>query len=246
MTAGQGLAAEHNAAGFEPERDDVFARIAGRYDLLCDLFSLGMHRLWKRGMAKRMLQHSGEVLLDVASGTGDIPLRLVKRGGRPRELWVTDISSGMLDIARRKLERHKIGLSFGLFNAENLVEVSSASVDAYSISFGMKICNRLDVIREAFRVLKPGGRFYCLEAARIPAPWLHALYLAYMSWCMPLIGRLATGGDASAYQYLLQGLRGFPDQQTFMQELEAAGFIDVSWRDMTFGIVALHEGRKPG
>jgi demethylmenaquinone methyltransferase/2-methoxy-6-polyprenyl-1,4-benzoquinol methylase len=129
MTVGGQPAEKLNAADFEPQRDDVFARIAGRYDLLCDLFSLGMHRLWKRGMARQMSQHPGDVVLDVASGTGDIPLRLAQRGGRPRELWVTDISTGMLDIARRK---------FGLFDAEKLSEVSSASIDVYSISFGMR------------------------------------------------------------------------------------------------------------
>jgi demethylmenaquinone methyltransferase/2-methoxy-6-polyprenyl-1,4-benzoquinol methylase len=104
----------------------------------------------------------------------------------------------------------------------------------------------VEVVREAFRVLKRGGYFYCLEAARIPWAWLHKLYLAYMGWCMPLIGRIATGGDASAYQYLLRGVRDFPDQRTFAAELEAAGFAEVAWRNMTFGIVALHMGRKPG
>jgi demethylmenaquinone methyltransferase / 2-methoxy-6-polyprenyl-1,4-benzoquinol methylase len=235
-----------NAAGFEPQQDDVFARIGGRYDLLCDLFSLGMHRLWKRGMAKQMSRHPGDVVLDVASGTGDIPLRLARTGGRPRELWVTDISAGMLEIAKRKLDGCDVNLQFALRNSERLTEVAPSSVDVYSISFGMKICNRAEVVREAFRVLRPGGYFYCLEAARIPLPWLHALYLAYMGWCTPLIGRIATGGDASAYQYLLRGLRDFPGQHTFAAELEAAGFAEVGWRNMTFGIVALHVGRKPG
>jgi demethylmenaquinone methyltransferase/2-methoxy-6-polyprenyl-1,4-benzoquinol methylase len=246
MTAAGQLAEKLNAAGFEPRRDDVFARIAGRYDLLCDLFSLGMHRMWKRGMARQMSQHPGDVVLDVASGTGDIPMRLVRRGGRPRELWVTDISSGMLDIAERKLKACNVNLQFALRDAEKLSEVSASSVDVYSISFGMKICNRAEVVREAFRVLKPGGYFYCLEAARIPWGWLHRMYLAYMGWCMPLIGRIATGGDASAYLYLLRGVRDFPDQRTFAMELEEAGFAEVSWRNMTFGIVALHVGRKPG
>lgn len=243
----EGKTATHlNAAGFRSERDDVFGRIAGRYDLLCDLFSVGMHRLWKRGMARRMSRHPGEVVLDVASGTGDIPLRLARRGGRPRELMVTDISDNMLAMARRKLESCGVNLSFRILDAENLVELPDGSVDVYSISFGMKICDRARVVREAMRVLKPGGRFYCLEAARIPARWLHAVYLAYMSWCMPLIGRIATGGDASAYLYLLRGVREFPDQREFAGELRDAGFADVGWRNMTLGIVALHEGRKPG
>jgi ubiquinone/menaquinone biosynthesis methyltransferase len=152
----------------------------------------------------------------------------------------------MLDIAKRKLERFGVNLKFALHDAEKLSEVPSSSVDVYSISFGMKICNRTDVVRKAFRVLRPGGYFYCLEAARIPLPWLHAAYLVYMGWCMPLIGRIATGGDASVYQYLLRGVRDFPDQRTFAAELQAAGFTEVSWRNMTFGIVALHVGRKLG
>lgn len=235
-----------NAAGFAPDRDDVFARIARRYDLLCDLFSFDIHRLWKGGMARQMARHPGDVVLDVASGTGDIPLRLARRGGRSGELWGTDISAGMLDIAKRKLAICDVNLKYALFDAEKLSDVASESVDVYSISFGMKICNRAEVLREAFRVLKPGGSFYCLEAARIPLPWLHAAYLAYMGWCMPLIGAIATGGDKSAYQYLLRGVRDFPNQTSFAAEMAAAGFADVSWRNMTFGIVALHVGRKPG
>lgn len=247
MTAEQpaGLTGESgNAAGFASSADNVFSRIAGRYDLLCDLFSLGMHRLWKRGMAKRMARHPGAVVLDVASGTGDIPLRLLARGGAPKSLFVTDLCEQMLAIARRRLASAP-NIAFAMVDAERMEGWAPESVDVYSISFGMKICDRQAVMEEAFRVLKPGGTFYCLEAARIQMPWLHALYLAYMGWCMPLIGRLATGGDASAYLYLLRGVREFPDQASFASELEATGFRDVSWRNMTFGIVALHEARKP-
>lgn len=234
-----------NAASFAPERDDVFARIAGRYDLLCDLFSFGIHRLWKRGMARAMAQHPGEVVLDLAAGTGDIPLRLLKRGGQPRELWVTDISEGMLAIARPKLEGKDPSIRFELLDAENLHQIPDASIDLCSMSFGMKICDRARVIREVYRVLRPDGRFYCLEAARIPVPALHSLYLLYMGWCMPLIGRIATGGDRSAYLYLLRGVREFPDQKSFAAELTSIGFHGVSWRNMTLGIVALHEALKP-
>ena len=233
-----------NAAAFTPAQDDVFARIAGRYDLLCDLFSFGIHRLWKRGMASAIAKHRGDVLLDLASGTGDIPVRLLRGGGAPRELWVTDISEGMLAIARPKLEGLD-AVRFALLDAENLHQIADASIDICSMSFGMKICDRRKVMREVYRVLRPGGRFYCLEAARITVPGLHTLYLAYMSWCMPLIGRIATGGDRSAYLYLLRGVRDFPDQKALAAELLAAGYTAVTWRNMTLGIVALHEAGKP-
>jgi demethylmenaquinone methyltransferase/2-methoxy-6-polyprenyl-1,4-benzoquinol methylase len=239
-------APDANAAAFAPARDDVFSRIAGRYDLLCDLFSFGIHRLWKRRMARVIARHRGDIVLDLASGTGDIPVRLLGRGGAPRELWVTDISEDMLAIARPKLEGLNAGIRFALLDAENLHQIADASIDVCSMSFGMKICDRQKVMREVARVLRPGGRFYCLEAARITVPGLHMLYLAYMSWCMPLIGRIATGGDRSAYLYLLRGVREFPAQKTLAAEFTAAGYTAVSWRNMTLGIVALHEAQKPG
>jgi ubiquinone/menaquinone biosynthesis C-methylase UbiE len=113
------------------------------------------------------------------------------------------------------------------------------------MSFGMKICDRARVMAEAHRVLKPGGRFLCLEAARIPVPWVHAAYLKYMDWCLPLIGRLAAEGDRSAYDYLLRGVHGFPEQQALVRELEAVGFESVRYTNLTLGIVALHEAVKP-
>lgn len=234
-----------NAASFSPGRDNVFARIAGRYDRLCDVFSLGIHRLWKSHMAWRMAAHADETTLDVASGTGDIPYRMLRRGPAPRTYWVTDICPEMLALAREKLSDAPNGVRFALCNAEHLADFGDATIDVYSISFGMKICDRRKVVAEAFRVLKPGGRFYCLEAARIPAGPLHAAYLAYMDWCMPLIGRLAASGDASAYEYLLRGVHGFPDQNAFVAELRNAGFASVSYTNLTFGIVALHEATKP-
>jgi len=235
-----------NAAAFSAAAADVFARIAGRYDRLCDLFSLGIHRLWKAHMAARMRSHDAAVALDVASGTGDIPFRLFGGELRIGTLWVTDLSPQMLAIARAKLEGGHPAIRFALCDAERLEAFAAGSVDLYSISFGMKICDRAAVIDEAYRVLRPGGMFYCLEAARIPFRPLHAAYLAYMDWCMPLIGRLAADGDAAAYEYLLRGVHDFPDQETFAAELRAAGFEAVSYRNLTFGIVALHEARKPG
>ncbi len=234
-----------NAAIFSPDRDDVFARIAGRYDRLCDIFSLGIHRIWKESMARRVAAFEGAVVLDAASGTGDIPLRLLRRGSRTEAIWVTDLCPQMLDMARVKLAGYGGRVRIMQRNAECLREVENASVDVFTISFGMKICDRTKVTAEALRVLRPGGNFLCFEAARIPIPLFHAAYLKYMDWCLPLIGRLAANGDKSAYDYLLRGVHGFPDQKTLVGELESAGFEQVRYRNLTFGIVALHEAVKP-
>jgi len=237
-----------NAASFDPGSDNVFARIAGRYDRLCDFFSLYIHRLWKSRMAAEIARHPGQVVLDVASGTGDIPLRVLRRlsggNGAGRTIWVTDICPEMLAIARPKLEGFP-GVKIAGADAHALGDFAANSVDLYSMSFGMKICDRKRAIAEAFRVLKPGGTFFCLEAARIPAAPLHALYLAYMRWCMPIVGRIATGGDASAYGYLLKGVHDFPAQREFCREIEDFGFRDVAYRNLSFGIVALHTATKP-
>lgn len=232
-----------NAAAFDPGADDVFARIAGRYDRLCDIFSLFAHRLWKARMAARMAREGGEIALDVASGTGDIPVRLLRQPGGPRRILVTDICPQMLAQAEPKL-RSAMRAELRRLDAHRL-DVADASIDVYSISFGMKICDRTRVVSEAHRVLKPGGVFYCLEAARIPFEPLHQLYLAYMNWCLPFIARIATSGDASAYNYLLRGIHEFPRQAVFVEELTRNGFTEVSYENLTFGIVAIHRGVKP-
>jgi ubiquinone/menaquinone biosynthesis methyltransferase len=235
-----------NAADFHPTEDNVFARIAGRYDRLCDIFSLGIHRVWKRAIARQMAAHPGTVVLDAASGTGDIPLRLMRGfpdAMRGRSLLVTDLCPQMLAMAREKLAPYPAVIA--VHDCERLERIASGSIDLYSISFGMKICDRQRVMAEAFRVLKPGGTFFCLEAARIPVPFAHSLYLRYMEWCLPLIGRIASGGDPSTYGYLLKGVREFPAQPDLAEELRAIGFADVVYRNLTFGIVAIHEATKP-
>jgi len=231
-----------NAAAFDPAADDVFARIAGRYDRLCDVFSLLAHRLWKARIAALMAREQGAIALDVASGTGDIPVRLLRRGGGPTKILVTDICPQMLAQAEKKLP-HSGRVELRRLDAHAL-DIADASVDVYSISFGMKICDRARVLTEAYRVLRPGGAFYCLEAARIPFEPLHQLYLAYMNWCLPFIARIATS-DASAYNYLLRGIHEFPRQAAFAEELRQRGFAHVTYENLTFGIVAIHRGVKP-
>ena len=236
-----------NSARFSPDHDDVFGRIAGRYDRLCDVFSLGIHRLWKQRLVARLAAEEGRHLLDLASGTGDIPCRLWRRLGRDASHWrirVSDISPPMLAIARRKLNRLGAEVEYEIQDAGRIA-APDASIDLVSIAFGLKITDRSRVMAEALRVLRPGGVLFGLEASRIVIPGVHRLYLAYMDLCMPLIGRLATGGDASAYDYLLRGIHDFPDQKALAAELIEHGFRDVSFESLSLGIVALHRAVKP-
>ena len=238
--------ARDNAAGFAWQSDAVFDRIASRYDLLCDAFSFGIHRLWKRRMAYRIASEEWSTLLDGATGTGDIILRVVRTTStQGRTIVASDVSSKMLAIAKQRLRGSRATVSLRELDAECMPSVESSSVDAYSISLGLKICNRHLVIHEALRVLKPGGRLIVLEASNIRSLLLHHVYLAYMAVCMPLLGWLATGGDASAYRYLLQGIREFPTAEALASELANHGFVDVAFERLTLGIVAIHTARKP-
>lgn len=236
-----------NAAHFHADVDDVFARIAGRYDLLCDIFSLWIHRHWKRRVARRIAEHGWQRMLDSASGTGDIVLRVVRETPNPagREMIASDISPAMLRVAERKLVVSKVPIEFRQLDAERMPSIADASVDLYSISLGLKICDRNLALREAYRVLHPGGMFIALEASNIPWRWLQRLYLGYMHLCMPALGWLATGGDASAYRYLLQGIKDFPSAENLADEMRTAGFEDVSFERLSLGIVAIHRARKP-
>lgn len=236
-----------NAAEFVASADDVFGRIALRYDLLCDLFSFCIHRHWKRRVASLVASQSWQYLLDSASGTGDIVLRVLNRepSGAARRIVASDISPQMLAIAKQRLAHLSQSVEFRQLDAHSMPSVPSESVDLYSISLGLKICNRQAVLREALRVLKPGGRLIVLEASNIPIHWLHQAYLLYMSVCMPAIGWLATGGDASAYRYLLQGIREFPTAEALAEEIHQVGFAGVSFERLSLGIVAIHVAHKP-
>lgn len=235
-----------NAAAFRWHGDAVFDRIASRYDRLCDLFSFGIHRLWKRRVARRIASEDWQVLLDGATGTGDIIQRMLAwQRTDGRTVIASDISEGMLAIARRRLDAHAGSVTLCRLDAESMPDMADASVDAYSLSLALKICDRQRVLREAFRILRPGGRLIVLEASNIPWGPLNRAYLGYMTICMPVLGWLATGGDASAYRYLLKGIRGFPTAEALADEIRAIGFDDVEFERLSLGIVAIHGARKP-
>lgn len=235
-----------NAAEFAWQKDDVFGRIASRYDKLCDVFSFGIHRLWKRRVAQRIANEEWNTLLDGATGTGDIILRVATNTStQGRTVIASDVSPKMLAIAEKRLRPFQQTISLRLLDAEHMPSIQTNSIDAYSISLGFKICNRHLAAKEALRVLKPGGRLIILEASNIRWELLHRAYLAYMAVCMPVLGWLATGGDASAYKYLLQGIRDFPTAEALARELEECGFEEVAFERLSLGIVAIHTARKP-
>ncbi|MES2673677.1 MAG: ubiquinone/menaquinone biosynthesis methyltransferase [Pseudomonadota bacterium] len=236
-----------NAAGFKARNDDVFGRIASRYDLLCDLFSFGLHRLWKQRVASIIAAENWNTLLDTASGTGDIIIRVLNKSSltAKQKVIVSDISVKMLDVAKQRLPENNSNIEFMKLDACAMPEISSNSVEVFSMSLGLKICERNLALLEAFRVLKPAGRLVVLEASNIPVKFLHKSYLFYMSLVMPLIGWLATNGDASAYKYLLQGVQGFPTAEELAIELAAIGFENIRFERLSFGIVAIHVATKP-
>lgn len=233
-----------NAAHFKPAEDDVFGRIARDYDRYCDYFSFYIQRLWKRAFTQAILTHQGYHILDLASGTGDIPLRVKQHPkGSNRFIEVTDISEPMLEIARQKLSHHD-GFNVSIVDACAMDHVPDDHYDLITMAFGMKIIDRTQAIKAIMRKLKPSGTFLCIEASQIPFTPLHTAYLAYMRMCLPLMGKLIAHGDSSSYNYLLKGINAFPSAPDFARELEAAGFNNVTFRHLSLGIVAIHQAQK--
>ncbi len=230
----------------------VFERVAGRYDLMNDLMSLGAHRLWKDAAAARLNPQPGETIVDCAGGTGDLARRFAKlaraardrRGGDPARIVIVDYNEEMVRAGRVREGApggDEAQISWAVGDAQAL-PLADASADAFSISFGLR--NVTDIpaaLSEARRVLKPGGRFLCLEFSRLTAPALRPLYDAYSFQLIPRIGaRIA--GDAEAYRYLVESIRRFPDQKALAKLMAAAGFGQVSFTNFTGGVVALHQG----
>jgi demethylmenaquinone methyltransferase / 2-methoxy-6-polyprenyl-1,4-benzoquinol methylase len=223
--------------------NEVFARVARRYDLMNDLMSGGLHRLWKDDFVGWLAPPKGLqafALLDVAGGTGDIASRALKAGGPGTRATICDISAEMMEVGRERVGQED-RLAFVRGNAECL-PFASGSFDAYTIAFGMRNLTRLDdALAEAYRVLKPGGRFLCLEFSAVETPMLDKLYDAYSMAAIPALGGLVAG-DADSYRYLVESIRRFPDQKSFMAMVENAGLERVRYRNLTGGIAAIHSG----
>jgi demethylmenaquinone methyltransferase/2-methoxy-6-polyprenyl-1,4-benzoquinol methylase len=225
----------------------VFDRVARRYDLMNDLMSAGVHRLWKDATAARLNPQPGEVIVDCAGGTGDIARRIAglahraqqRRGGPDAQVMVIDYNAEMLAAGREKGAPPEVTWTVGDAQA---LPLPDAMADAYVIAFGIR--NVTDVqkaLNEARRVLKPGGRFLCLEFSRPVTESLQKAYDAYSFKVIPAVGQ-AVVGDRESYQYLVESIRRFPDQRTFAGMIEQAGFSRVTWTNFTGGVAALHQG----
>jgi demethylmenaquinone methyltransferase/2-methoxy-6-polyprenyl-1,4-benzoquinol methylase len=218
---------------------EVFSRVARKYDIMNDAMSGGMHRLWKDRFVRRVKPREGETILDMAGGTGDIAFRMERSGAH---ITVADINPDMLGVGmERAAERGIDSLVWSEQNAEKL-SFPSQFFDAYTIAFGIR--NVTDIpaaLREARRVLKPGGRFLCLEFSRPVTEPLQKAYDAYSFKVIPAVGELVAK-DRESYQYLVESIRRFPDQQSFAQMMREAGFSRVSYTNFTAGVAALHQG----
>lgn len=221
----------------------VFESVAPRYDLMNDLMSGGVHRLWKNALVDVLAPRKGERFLDVAGGTGDIAFRIVQRLGGEADVTICDINPAMLEVGRdRAVDRGLLhGLTWATGDAESL-PFPDRAFDAYTIAFGLRNVTDIDkALREAHRVLRPGGRFYCLEFSKVTSAPVGRVYDAYSERALPFFGRVIAK-DAESYRYLHESIRRFPSQRELAKRMRAAGLERVTWRNMTFGIVALHSG----
>jgi len=226
--------------------DDVFHKVARRYDLMNDLMSAGLHRAWKDALVTAINPPKSDrefALLDVAGGTGDVSFRTVASGGHGTRATVADINTEMLAVGRERARERGLddAVTFVDANAESL-PFPDKSFDAVSIAFGIRNAPRIDVaLKEMHRVLRIGGRFLCLEFSNVDVPGLDALYELYSFNLVPAIGR-AVVGDAEPYRYLVESIRRFPRPNAFAEMMRTAGFARVSHRVISGGIVALHSG----
>jgi len=231
--------------------NDVFHKVASRYDLMNDLMSGGMHRIWKDAMISRLSPPRRQTgkrpyeVLDVAGGTGDIAFRIVERSEGTAKATVCDINASMLAVGRDRAAKRKLdgNVAFIEGNAEEL-PFESNRFDAYTIAFGIRNVPRIDkALCEAYRVLRPGGRLLVLEFSTVDVPLLDAIYDTFSFRVIPPLGRLIAG-DGEPYRYLVESIRTFPNQDRFAEMIRDAGFERVDFTNMTGGVAALHSGWK--
>ena len=227
--------------------NEVFHKVAKRYDIMNDLMSAGLHRAWKDGLVSWLNppKRPGWKVLDVAGGTGDIAFRIIDASHGNAHATVLDINGSMLEVGADRARKRGLAekVDFVEASAEEL-PFADETFDAYTISFGIRNVPRIEMaLSEAFRVLKPGGRFLCLEFSDVEMPLLDKIYEKWSFEAIPRIGKAVTG-EAEPYAYLVESIRKFPDQKNFATMIERAGFERVSYRNYTGGIAALHSGWK--
>ncbi len=223
----------------------VFDSVAENYDVMNDLMSMGVHRLWKDRLIRMIRPRPGWRCLDVAGGTGDIAFRLRKAAGETADITILDLDEAMLTVGRnRAVDRGYAGdFTWVNGNADSL-PFPDESFDLYTIAFGLRNVTRIDTaLAEAYRVLKPGGRFFCLEFSRVDEPLLRRMYDSYSFNVIPRIGQ-AVAKDRDSYQYLVESIRKFPSQKTLAARMGKAGFTKPRFENLSFGIAAIHEGWK--
>ena len=238
--------------GFETVPEDekagkvqgVFTSVASKYDVMNDVMSVGIHRIWKEAMMDWLAPRPGQKLLDVAGGTGDISFKFLKRAGSGHST-VLDITENMLIEGRKRAEAaHMVDNLDWVVGDAMALPFADNSFDVYTISFGIRNVTRpQEALNEAFRVLRPGGRLMVLEFSQIPVPLAQKAYDLYSFNVIPRMGQMIAN-DRDSYQYLVESIRKFPDQETFLSMVQQAGFENTSYRNLSLGIAALHSGWK--
>lgn len=222
----------------------VFSSVASKYDIMNDVMSVGIHRIWKDGMMDWLAPRNGQRLLDVAGGTGDIAFRFLKRAPEANAV-VLDMTADMLENGRIRAEASELESRLDWIVGDAMqLPFADNSFDVYTISFGIRNVTRIpDALSEAYRVLRPGGRLMVLEFSQLPNPAMQWAYDKYSFNVIPPMGQ-AIAGDRDSYQYLIESIRKFPNQETFAAMIRDAGFGQVKYRNFSFGIAALHSGWK--
>ncbi len=223
----------------------VFSRVASKYDIMNDLMSGGVHRIWKDAMMDWLAPRPGQRLLDVAGGTGDIAFRFLARAGNGAQATVLDLTESMLLEGQQRAEAENLAHALAWTGGDAMaLPFADDCFDVYTISFGIRNVTRIEAaLSEAFRVLRPGGRLMVLEFSQVPVPMLQKAYDLYSFNVIPAMGQ-AVAGDRESYQYLVESIRRFPDQERFAAMIRAAGFEQVKYRNLSMGIAALHSGWK--